>query len=516
MILYCFYWLLAMKSPSALIILDGFGYRKTIAHNAIAHAHMPNYTTWLQHYPHTLLHASGTYVGLPDHTAGNSLVGHSTIGSGRVILQPTTLLLNEIRTGEFFKNKDLSEKLNQLKKSGNSLHLMGLLSDTGNHSHEDVLYALLRMAHDHGINNITIHVFLDGRDVSPRSASTYLNRLDNAIKNIPGTRIGTMQGRSFPMDRTNNQGTISRAFDILTQPHKPQFTDWKDALNYYYNHNIADEFIPPIALFNNSNIKDGDGLIFWNTRADRARLLTRLFIDSPHPNLLWLVTGIPYARSQHSTPFPISSLVEQRPISETLLEVLRRHNITIGTFCESEKFAHVTYFFNGGHEVTNPHDLYVVVPSPKPHEILSHPQLASRDITAMLLCSLKSNPRDFYVINYANADMLGHTGDFKATIESLEILDQELSKVFNAIVMQRNGTLYVTGDHGNAEFMNHTDDTQIKTGHTTNPVPFLVISPMTYNTSQLLNLTELSDIAPYILQCENLPIPNAMKIKHKS
>lgn len=500
-----------MKTPSALIILDGFGYRKETEYNAIAQARMPHYTSWLQHYPHTLLHASGTYVGLPENTVGNSLVGHTTIGAGRIIQQPTTILLEQIKTGEFFKNRDVSEKFNQLQKTGKTLHLMGLLSDTGNHSHEDVLYALIRMAHDHGVGRIIIHPFLDGRDVPPCSAELYLNRLNDVIKNIPAAHIGTIQGRSFPMDRTNNQNTISRAFDVVTTPHAVQFKSWQDALAHYYAQKITDEFIPPTTLLATSNIQDGDGLIFWNTRADRARLLTALFVENKHPRLAWLITGIPYVRSQHSAPFPISTLIEQHPIPETLLHVLRMHNITVGTFCESEKFAHVTYFFNGGHDVTNPHDLYVIVPSPKPQDVISHPQLASRDITNMLLCSLNSNPRDFYVINYANADMLGHTGSFDATIESLEILDAELGKVFDAIVTQRNGTLYITGDHGNAELMNNTSNAQIKTGHTTNKVPFLVINPKFHNKPMKLNLTGLSDIAPYILNHENLPIPQAMK-----
>lgn len=500
-----------MKNLSALIILDGFGYRQESANNAIAHAHMPHYKSWLQHYPHALLQASGTSVGLPENVVGNSLVGHSTIGAGRVIEQPTTILLEQIKNGIFFNNSALTTKLAQLQKTGGSLHLMGLLSDTGNHSHETVLHALIKLAHNKGIKRIVIHVFLDGRDVPPCSADTYLKRLDNVIKDISEACIGTLQGRSFAMDRTNNADTISQAFDRLTTPYEAQFNSWHEALTYYYQRETSDEFIPPLTLTTNSNIKDGDGLIFWNTRADRARLLISLFVDTKHPRLLWLITGIPYVRSQHSTPFPISSLVEQHAIPETLLHIFRTHNVTVGTFCESEKFAHVTYFFNGGHEVTNPHDLYVVVPSPKPQNIVSCPQLASRDITTMLLCSLTSNPRDFYVVNYANADMLGHTGNFAATVKSLEILDEQLGILFNAIVTQRNGTLYITGDHGNAELMNDATSTTCQTGHTNNPVPFVVISQQTYNQSITLNLHSLADIAPYILQQVNLPIPPAMQ-----
>jgi 2,3-bisphosphoglycerate-independent phosphoglycerate mutase len=492
-----------MKNPQALIILDGFGYRKETAHNAIAQAHMPHFRSWLQQYPHTLLEASGAYVGLPPHVPGNSLVGHTTIGAGRIVLQPTTILLHEIQTGSFFRKQEILEKFHALKKSGGTLHLMGLLSDSGNHSHEDVAYALIRMAHTCGLPTI-VHAFLDGRDVPSRSAHHYLSHLDAVMRQAGTTKLGTLMGRSFPMDRTHNTGTVTKAFSLLTSPHQPEFNSWQSALDSYYARNITDEFIPPTNLAHNAHIKDGDGLIFWNTRADRALLLSELFIDAQHPNLMWFITGTRYA--EH----PTTALVQQSPIPETLLDIFRTHKIRVGSFCESEKFAHVTYFFNGGHEVTNPHDLYVVVPSPDPTTFEQHPEMAARDITDMIQCSLQSDPRDFYLVNYANADMIGHTGNIDATIKAVEILDEELGKLFELFVQKRNGRLYITADHGNAELIGYING-ELKKGHTCNQVPFLIIDTALHNKSWQLPLHELADIAPFILQQEGLPIPTAMK-----
>lgn len=493
-----------MKKPCALIILDGFGYRKEVEDNAIAQAHMPNYRSWLQHYPHTLLAASGAAVGLPADMPGNSLVGHATLGAGRVLKQPITLLLEQIASGDFFRNPELLKKCAELKQKGTTLHLMGLLSDAGNHSHEDIAHALIRMASGAGIKKIVVHAFLDGRDVPPRSAATYLQRLDTVLAAAPGARLGSIMGRAYPMDRTDTRGTITKAFELLTKPHEIHFGSWEQVINAYYAQGITDEFIPPTGLDGQPLINDGDGLIFWNTRADRALLLTELFMTAHHPQLLWFITGIPYAGCA------ANALVEQQPVADTLLHVFRTHNIRVGSFCESEKFAHVTYFFNGGHELTNPHDLYVVVPSPAPAELESHPEMAARDSTHMVLCSLESDPRDFYVINYANADMLGHTGNFEATVRALEIVDEELGKLYHSFVEQRGGRIYLTADHGNAEFMGLVYG-QVHKGHTTNPVPFMVLDKKLYDTTTSLPVCELADVAPYILQQEQLPVPAVMK-----
>jgi len=491
------------KKPSALIILDGFGYNPCNDYNPINSETMPHYFQFLEKYPHTLLNASGAAVGLLEGMAGNSLVGHLTIGSGRIMEQPISFFHRAIHNGELAHNKVLVKRLRELCGTNKRLHLMGLLSDGASHSHEELLYELMRIAHKEGVKQIIVHPFLDGRDAPPRSAATYLAHLNQVCAEV-GAVIGSIQGRSFAMDRTNNYEVIQKAFQALTTPTPVYTGGWHQLISAYYEKNITDEFIPPTALVPESYIQDGDGLIFFNIRADRARMLTMMFLEAKHPQLAWFITSIPY-HPQFSTDV----LYKSQPLFDTLPDVLRAHHKSSCYVAESEKYAHVTYFFNGGKEITNPHDMYVVVPSPPPAEFEKTPQLAAYDITSMTLCSLQSNPRDFYLINYANADIVGHTGNLSATKEALFDLDLELVKVINYIVGM-GGTIYLTSDHGKAELMFDQVTQQPFTRHTVNSVPFIVINrdiPSSYK----IPLCQLSDIAPFILNNMHLPIPKAMK-----
>jgi len=495
-----------MEGPTALIILDGFGRGVAGKYNAIVAAQMSHYTSWLENYPHTLLQASGAAVGLLPGMAGNSLVGHMTIGSGRIVPQPVLRIHESIVDGSFFKNELLRKHMAQLRASNGTLHLMGLLSDGGNHSHEELLHALIRLAAAEGLTKVVVHAFLDGRDAPPRSAAVYLEKLDQIFAETGVGVLGTVHGRSFAMDRTEHMELIQRSFDVLTQATPVQFHAWQPLLAHYYKEGLTDDLIPPQALGEQQYIVDGDGLIFFNIRADRARELTRMFLDAPHPQLLWFMTAIAYHQS-----FGLPTLLKPMAVAHGLLDVLRSNKVTMGTFAESEKYAHITYFFEGGRELINFHDLYVIVPSVSPQEVKVHPQLSAGMLTDFLLCSLRTAPREFYLINYANADMVGHTGDFTATVVALQYLDRELYRLYEEIVIKQRGTIYLTADHGKAEYMYDEQTEQPFTAHTTNPVPFILINEKFRDQRMELPLTGLADIAPFILKQWGLPVPSEME-----
>lgn len=500
------------KKPVALVILDGLGYSPNKEHNPVYTAKMPTYTMFVTDYPHALVDASGESVGLPAGIAGNSLVGHLTMGAGRVINQPITALNHAIDDGSFFKNKVLLTNFAALKASGKTLHLMGLVSDGASHSHEKQLHALIRMAAQNGITNIVVHAFLDGRDVPPRSAAVYLQKLDALFKEIGCGTLGSIHGRAYPMDRNERIEYISKSFNVLTQPQTPAFDSCQQALAHYYEQGISDELVPPTALSRNCQICDGDGLIFFNIRADRARSLTRMFLQAAHPQLAFFITGI-----QYEPDFAVTGVLFERPITEhTLLDVLEAHRYTLFTIAEKEKYAHVTYFFNGGREIKRPQETRVIVPSLPLEKVIAYPQMSAPEITNAVLQSLTTKPADFYLINYANADLVGHTGDFDATVKALIYLDEQLHKLYTQIVEKMNGTLFIVSDHGNAENKYDPVTNQPRTSHTTNPVYFALVTkdlrksnnnnpaPLPYP------VTTLADVAPCILTYLGLPIPQEM------
>jgi 2,3-bisphosphoglycerate-independent phosphoglycerate mutase len=540
--------------PVALVILDGFGYRKDPRYNAIQHARTPHLDFLFATYPHTLLNASGTAVGLLPGFMGNSEVGHLTIGSGRVIPQPITRLHEAITNGSFFKNPQLLQTLATVKEKDSTLHIMGLLSDGGVHSYDEDLFAFLRAAKDAGLTKVIVHPFLDGRDTPPQSAGIYLEKLEQILKELEIGTIGSLHGRWFAMDRDHNWERTVASYRVLTTPSKSNFTSWHEALKYYYHENITDEFIPPTSL-GAPGIKDGDGIIFFNYRPDRARQLTRLFLDasirdkinaSAHtkinkdlhetvntsvsekinlneleknatnllsasvieqPQLSVFLTpvsyGLPKTLSQQWMLDPI-------PVPNTLKEVLVAHGKTIFTIAESEKYAHVTYFFCGGKEEALPNEIRLLIPSIHVKTYIDHPAMSAPLITDSITKSLAKGPKDFYLINYANADMVGHSGNFAATVKAIECLDEQIAQLYTAVVEKQGGTLLITADHGNAELMADPETGVPLTAHTTNPVPFIHVSLEEKHQSKSLNLKELADIAPYILTLMKLPIPSEM------
>ena len=511
----------------ALVILDGFGYSTHKEHNAIAHANMPNFMHWWQQYSYAIISAAGSAVGLPDGMSGNSEVGHLTLGAGRVIQQPMTVWLNSIDDGSFARNTILCAQFEALKYAGGALHIMGLLSDAGVHAHEKQMYASIAAAVDAGIKKIVIHPFLDGRDVAPQSAHEYLERLTDYIKEYIDHHkstviIGSLHGRFYAMDRDNNWDRIEKSYRVLTEKHDGNYDTWEKVLERNYAHAITDEFIPPTQLNAEGQINNGDGILFCNVRPDRARQLTRCFVQSIQPvrpepvegfihfvlkplNLTFFITPVVY-----DIQLPTTVLFPREPLYNTLKDVLAAHDKTIFTIAETEKYAHVTYFFRGQNEEPVTTEVQTMIPSLRMQNYIKKPCMSAEEITTTVLKSLRNDPSDFYLINYANADMVGHSGDFDATVKAVECLDVQLKLLYDQLVQNMGGTLYITADHGKAEDMYDDATGQPQTAHTSNPVPFVMIKK-DMKSGDVLELKELSDIAPFILQEMGLPVPDEMK-----
>ncbi len=502
--------------PTALIILDGFGYSAEKKYNAVAHAHMPHFNRWWSEYPHALLRASGSAVGLPEGMIGNSEVGHLTIGAGRIIDQPMKIWLQSIEKGEFAYNEVLQTQLEKLHRAGGALHIIGLLSDAGIHAHEKQIYAVIDAAIKAGIKKIVIHPILDGRDVPPQSAHTYLKNLSLVTKhyNHGYIIIGSLHGRFYAMDRDNNWDRIEKSYRVLIEKQQHIGISWEKVLERNYAHNITDEFIPPTQLDSNAIIHNGDGIIFCNVRPDRARELTAAFVENDFRhflqkpfNLTFFITPVSY-----DIHLPTTALFPRKAVHNTLKDILAEHHKTIFSIAESEKYAHVTYFFRGENEEPVATETRTLIHSIPAHDYIAHPEMRAAEITHVVVESLQHDPADFYLINYANADMVGHSGNFGATIKAVEFLDTQLGILYEEMVKKMNGTLYITADHGNAEDMFDEDIRQPRTGHTNNKVPFLMLKKGTENDGHKLSLQGLADIAPFILQNMKLPVPAEMKL----
>lgn len=487
------------KKPLLLVILDGFGAAPPSPANACSLAITPNLTTWKHEYPCTTLLASGTAVGLPKNSIGNSEVGHLTIGSGRIIEQDL-VRVNKLLAHGIGDHPVIKKYFSELTRSGKTLHLMGLLSDAGVHSDINHIQAYLDAAHYYDIHKVMVHPFLDGRDVAPCSASIFLEKLETMLTQTDC--IGSLTGRFYAMDRDNHWDRTQATYAMLTQPPTTQWTNWRDALAYYYAHNITDEFIPPTPLLHHQLVYPGDGMLFFNIRPDRARQLTTMFTIP----LAFFITPVPY-----STKAGTTTLLEKISVPHTLKEMLSAYDKTIFSIAETEKYAHVTYFFNGLKEEKIPHETQVLIPSLSMKSYATAPEMSAQKITNAVLHSLTTNPCDFYLINYANADMVGHSGKLQATIKAIEFLDTQIAQLYHQVIEIMNGTLIITADHGKAECMYDMRTQQPRTAHTTNPVPCLVINVALKNSHLPLSLTQLSDLAPYILQSMNIPVPHEMK-----
>jgi 2,3-bisphosphoglycerate-independent phosphoglycerate mutase len=501
---------MAKSAPTVLMILDGWGCRTPDSYNAISQAKTPQWDAWWQHEPHCLLDASGLSVGLPPGQMGNSEVGHMHMGAGRLVFQDLTRINNAIQDGSFANNLVFNDAIKKLKNNNKTLHIMGLLSDGGVHSHEDHLFALIDLCVSQKLNDIALHLFLDGRDTPPQSALMSLERLETHIKKHPSIKIASISGRYYAMDRDKRWSRIQPVYQLLTEGIADKsFNGAEEALKAYYEQNITDEFIPPTRIGLSRPIKAQDGVIFFNFRADRARQLTQALID-PNFTGFQRPTQIPLAffisMTQYDKTLPTTIAFTPIPINNTLGEVVANHGLSQLRIAETEKYAHVTFFFNGGVEAVYPHEERALIPSPKVATYDLQPNMSAEELTNTLVKAIESERFDFIVCNYANADMVGHTGNLKATISAIECLDNCMKIVWQALE-KHQGQMLITADHGNAESMFDDTTNQPHTAHTCQPVPCLFIGKGWHFTKERGTLI---DIAPTLLTLLGLPLPKDM------
>ncbi len=500
------------KRPVALVILSGFGWSPIADGNAIANAYTPFLDKYLSGYKHTLLEASGERVGLPLGQAGNSEISHMIIGTGQVSPLTITRVDEAIATGKFFENPTLTAAIDAGRDS--ALHLMGLVSDGGVHSRNTHLYALLKMASERGVEHVFIHVFTDGRDTPPKSGQRYIEELIAKTREIGAGRIATITGRFYAMDRDNRWERVKRAYDAIALGEGRKFTHPVSAIESSYDNGVTDEFIEPIVIAEKNGspvaaVKSGDSVIFFNLRADRARQLTRAFtglnfdgFERERIQNLQFATFTQYDRSINTSIF-FPPIAPARPLASLFAE----HSVTNLRVAETEKFAHVTYFFNGGVENEFPYETRVLVPSPEAAPYDLKPEMSAFKVTDKILRAIDNGETDVYIINFANADMVGHTGNLKAAIEAVESLDTCLGWVVGSIERVK-GAAIITADNGNCEQMIDPATGGPHTAHTTNPVPFILCDHEFKG--GLREAGSLEDIAPTMLELLGIEKPPEM------
>lgn len=498
--------------PLVLCILDGWGHAENTAFNAITLAKTPTWDKWNALYPQALLEASGKSVGLPSGQMGNSEVGHMTIGAGRPIMQDLPRISTSIKTGEFFEKESLRRSIEGLKKMGGFCHVMGLLSPGGVHSHQEHLFAIVRLLASEGIG-VKIHAFLDGRDAPPQSALHYYRQLLEATQGFPNVQIATVMGRYYGMDRDNRWDRTQKAFEAIAcgvGQHVDK-NSMLQVLDTFYNRGVTDEFIPPLVVDGYDGVHTSEGLFMTNFRADRVRQILRALIlpdfngfeRQTFPNFSIKLAMTDYAEdlsAQMEILFP--------PFypPHTLGDVVSAHHLLQLRVAETEKYAHVTFFFNGGIEKPLPGEQRCLVPSPKVDTYDLQPEMAADMVTDKVLKAIQKDSFDIIIVNYANTDMVGHTGKLKPTIEAVETVDRCLG-ILEEVVLQHGGTLIVTADHGNAEVMMDQVTHHPYTAHTTNKVPFVIVGK---HYTLLRKEGTLADVAPTVLRALHLPIPAAM------
>ncbi|MDR2145488.1 MAG: 2,3-bisphosphoglycerate-independent phosphoglycerate mutase [Tannerella sp.] len=524
--------------PTMLIILDGYGQSDTSYGNAIAAARKPDIDKLFEKYPHTTLEASGLSVGLPDGQMGNSEVGHLNIGAGRIVYQDLTRISKEIDDGTFFENEPLLSAIAHVKKNNSALHLMGLVSDGGVHSHISHIFALIDMAHKHSLEKVYVHCFLDGRDVPPRSALLYIEQLELYMKKVGVGQIATVSGRYYAMDRDERWERVEKGYNALTLGDGKLANTALEAVNNAYARDENDEFVVPTVIkhpnvaantapnctgkteteiFDSVNatealVNDGDAMIMFNFRPDRAREITRAFVDEAFNgferrkkvNDLFYVCMTQYDATMPkvSVAFPPDSL------ENTLGEYISSLGLKQLRIAETEKYAHVTFFFNGGVEAPNKNEDRILIPSPKVATYDLKPEMSAPLITEKVLEIIAENKYDLIILNFANADMVGHTGIMDAAIKAIETLNDCVPMIVDT-VLSKNGQILLTADHGNADFM-LDEKSNVVTAHSTNPVPLVFISN---SPKELADCGVLADIAPTLLNIMGLPVPDSMSGK---
>jgi 2,3-bisphosphoglycerate-independent phosphoglycerate mutase len=496
--------------PVLLIILDGFGHREECENNAICQARKPHWDALWRSCPHTTIDASEKWVGLPKDQMGNSEVGHMNIGAGRVVYQDYTRIENAIETGEFARNPVLAKAVETARGAGRSLHVLGLLSPGGVHSHESQIYALLRMAAGAGAKDVKVHAFLDGRDTPPRSAEASLLALERLTAELKAGRIASICGRYYAMDRDSRWERVQPAYDLITQGKSAQRAGSAvEGLRAAYARGESDEFVKATVIGAPARMEDGDAAIFMNFRADRARQMTRALTDPGFkgftreriPRLEYFCTLTSYGKDFAHVPaaFPPQS------VANGFGEVVAAQGLKQLRIAETEKYAHVTYFFNGGVETPYPGEERILVPSPRVATYDLKPEMSAYEVTEKLVEAIRSRRFSAIVCNYANGDMVGHTGNLAAAIRAIEVLDECIGRVV-AAMREAGGEVLITADHGNAETMLDPATRQAHTAHTLNVVPLLYVG----RKAQIAGRGALQDVAPTLLMMMGLPQPPQM------
>lgn len=498
------------KKPVMLMILDGWGIAPPSPTNAVTRARTPHLDFYFNRYPHSQLQCSGEAVGLPEGQMGNSEVGHLSIGSGRIIYQSLTRITRAVKDGSLETNPVLVEAMEKARDNGKKLHLLGLLSDGGVHSHVDHLLGLLAMAKKQGVEKVYVHAFLDGRDTPPQSAAPFLEQVEKACQELGVGRIATVSGRYYAMDRDKRWDRIQKVYDILTGGEGQEAASAAEGLEAAYAAGQTDEFVVPFRVSGvDGTVEQGDSLIFFNFRPDRARELTHAFTDTEFQ-------GFP--RKEEQLPVHFVTMTEyekgiQAPVAfppeeirDTLAEVVSKAGLHQLHIAETEKYAHVTFFFNGGREKPFPNEDRILVPSPKVATYDLQPEMSAYLVTEKLQEALDKDLYDLVILNFANPDMVGHTGSLEAAVKALEAVDECVGSLADK-VLQKGGALCITADHGNLEEMEDPVTHAPMTAHTTNPVPFLVVGA---EPGTQVEDGGLSDIAPTLLELLDLPKPEAM------
>jgi 2,3-bisphosphoglycerate-independent phosphoglycerate mutase len=509
-------------TPVVLLILDGFGHNENMADNAIAQANTPNLDALKLKYPHTLINASEHYVGLPDGQMGNSEVGHLNMGAGRIVFQDFERINNSIASGEFFKHVALVKALQNLKANNKALHIFGLLSDGGVHSHIDHIFAMLEMAAQQGLQHVYVHAFLDGRDTPPISAAPYIAALEDKIKALGVGKIASVSGRFYSMDRDKRWERVAPAYNMIVNG-EAEFVaaTASEALHNAYARRESDEFVKctiiKAPLGASPRLEDGDAVVYMNFRSDRARQLTDAILNEKFDG---------FARSrvvQLSNFFTLTQhdvnqnkaapIFAATSVPNTFGEYMQNLGLTQLRIAETEKYPHVTFFFNGGEETVFKGEDRIMVPSPKVATYDLQPEMSAPEVTDKLVEAINSKKYNAIICNYANGDMVGHTGNIQAAIKAIETLDTCVGRVVAAA--QRTGAeVIITADHGNAEQMHDADNNQLHTQHTTNLVPFIYVGRKATISKSSANIGALSDVAPTLLAMMGVPQPAEMTGKN--
>lgn len=511
-----------MYRPFVLVVLDGWGLSNTVSGNPIREAKLPTFEKLNRYYPMTSLQASGISVGLPWNTAGNSEVGHMTMGAGRIIYQNLPRIALSIQDRSFFSNPVLTAALENVKAKQSRLHLMGLVSSGAVHSHRDHILALLRLAKEQGLNEVAVHAFTDGRDSSPTSGLSQIKEIEREIQLIGIGKIVSLCGRHLAMDRNNNWDRIEQAYRMLTEGVGETASDPLLYLEQKYAKGITDEFIEPTLITQNQSpltIEEGDSVIFFNFREDRARELTKAFVlddfdgftRAKRPDV-YFVTMTEYEKG-----LPVHVAFPPEEVHDSLGETLSKHNLRQLRIAETEKYAHVTYFFNGGNEKAFPGEDRILVPSPTVAHFDEQPEMSAPQVTDTLVQKVEENLYDFILVNYANPDMVGHTGNEQASIQAVEATDKSLARIIPAI-LKAGGAMIITADHGNVEEMINPMTGEHDTEHSTSPIPLWYVTPTNHREKKADEMMReqnevqglLSDVAPTILDFLGIEKPAIM------